>query len=72
MQVRVMHKRLPPGVEHSKEADLGAEMFLVLGDAAERLTGGAKQDVVNDSFVLQREMSKLVGDSEDNVKVVDR
>jgi len=67
----MMHKRLPPGVEHCQEADLGPEMFRVLGDAAESLTGGAEQNVVNDSFVLQREMSKLVGHSKDNVKVVD-
>lgn len=72
MQVRMMHKRLSPGVKHGQETDLGAEMFRVLGDSAESLTGGAEQDVVNDSFVLQREMSKLVGDSEDNVKVVGR
>jgi hypothetical protein len=72
MQVGMMQKSLTPGVKHGQEADLGAEMFWVSGNAVQCLAGCAEQDVVDDSFVLQREMSKLIWHGEHNVKVVNR
>jgi hypothetical protein len=53
MQVGMMQKSLPPGVEHCQEANLSAEMFRVSGNAVQCFAGCAEQDVVNDSFVLQ-------------------
>ena len=43
MQVRVQAEGLVPGVQHRDEADLGAQVFRVGGDRAQRLGGGPEQ-----------------------------
>ena len=40
MQMRMMAQSLAPGVQHRQKADLGAEVFGVSGDRAQRLGGG--------------------------------
>jgi hypothetical protein len=46
MHVRMMQQILPPRVQDRYEADLGAQMFGVGGDRAQRLGAGAKQQIV--------------------------
>ena len=52
MHVRVMFEFLIPGVEHSEEADLGAEMFGIASDFEEGFSTALQQEVVQDFLVL--------------------
>lgn len=67
----MVHEVLSPGVEHSEEADLCAEMFWVGGNGAKRLGGSTEEDVVDDFLVLKRDRGYGVGHSKDYVEVVD-
>ena len=64
MQVWMMDERLPPGVQHGEEADLGAEVAGVGGDRAQRLGDGAEEQSVDDGLVLRGDL----GDSRGTVK----
>ena len=46
------HQVLAPCMQHGHETDLGPEVFWILGDCAQRLCRGVKEDVVADAFVL--------------------
>ena len=48
-----MLKILPPGVEHTQEADLRAKMLRIGGDLQQGCGTGAEQEVVDDLLVLQ-------------------
>ncbi len=61
MHVRVMFELLIPGVEHAKEADLGAEMFGIASDFEERFGAGLQQEMVQGLLVLQDEWRQLMG-----------
>src|ERR1700683_2966305 len=52
MHVGVMFEFLIPGVEHSEEADLGAEMFGIASDFEEGFSTALQQEVVQDFLVL--------------------
>ena len=52
MGVRVMFEFLIPGVEHTEEADLGAEMFGIASDFEECFGTAAEQQTIDDFFVL--------------------
>jgi len=52
MHVRVMFKFLIPGVEHTEEADLGAEMFGIASDFEESCGTGLQQEMVQELLVL--------------------
>src|ERR1700688_4947403 len=69
VQVRVMEQILAPRVQHTYEADLGAQMGRIGGDGAQRLRGGPEQDVVDYRFVLVGNDGDLVGKREDRVEV---
>ncbi|MGA8100538.1 MAG: hypothetical protein WB869_00195 [Candidatus Acidiferrales bacterium] len=49
----MMQKVLAPGMQHTQEADLGAEMFCVSRDFQQRGGTGAEQQVVDDLFVVE-------------------
>jgi len=67
MGMRVMFEFLIPGVEHTEEADLGAEM---LGsDFEEGFGTGLQQEMVQDLLVLQGEWRQFMGQGEDNMAV---
>jgi hypothetical protein len=51
--VRVLLQVLAPGVEHSDEADLGAEMTSVGGDGTQRLGCRLEQGGVDRFLVLE-------------------
>src|ERR1700735_2633404 len=72
VDMRMSLERLSPGVEHTQETDLGAEM-LGIGGNLQRVRGaGRKKEVVDDFLVLQRHPRQLVGDREDDMDVVHR
>ena len=72
MQMGMEKQVLSPTMEYGKEADFRSQMFGIGGDGGQSLGGGSKQDAVNDLFVLVSDRSDLIGDSEDDMKVVDR
>src|SRR4029077_18478475 len=61
MGVGVMFELLIPGVEHTEEADLGAEMFGIASDLEEGFGTGLQQQMVEAFFVLQGERGQLMG-----------
>jgi hypothetical protein len=68
----MMQQVLAPGVEYGEKTDLGAEMARVAGDGEERLGGGAEQQAVNHLLVMKGNGGGWFGQSEDDVKVLDR
>src|SRR5437879_11710110 len=69
MHVRVMFEFLIPGVEHTEEADLGAEMFGIASDFEESCGTGLQQEMVQEFLVLQGERRQFMGEREDNMDV---
>src|SRR6266852_8048298 len=69
MHVQVMFEFLIPGVEHTEEADLGAEMFGIASDFEEGCGTGLQQEMVQEFLVLQGERRQFMGEREDNMDV---
>ncbi len=69
MDVRMMVQVLAPGMKHRDEADLGAEMLGVGGDAAQRLGGGPEQERVNHRLVLEGDLGHRRRQSEHDVEI---
>jgi hypothetical protein len=69
MNMRVVLKGLPPGVQHTQEADLRAQMFWIGGDLAQRLRRRSEQDIVDDGLVLEGDDLDLLGHREHDVEV---
>jgi hypothetical protein len=61
MGMGMMLEFLIPGVEHTKEADFGAEMLGIASDFEESFGAGLQQQMVQDFLVLQGERGQLVG-----------
>jgi hypothetical protein len=59
--VRVLFEFLIPGVEHTEEADFGAEMLGIAGDFEEGFGTSLQQQMVEDFLVLQGERGQLMG-----------
>ena len=57
----VMFESLIPGVEHTEEADFGAEMLRVASDLEECFGAGLQQQMVQDFLVLQSERRQFMG-----------
>ena len=72
MHVGMVEQILAPRVEHAEKSDRCAEMFRVSGDFEQRRRARAKQQVVDDFLVLQRQPRELVRRCEDDVIVADR
>jgi hypothetical protein len=53
MDVGVEPEFLIPGMQHTGEADLRAEMFGIAGNFEKSFRTGTKQKIVDDSLVLQ-------------------
>ena len=53
----MMLELLVPGVQHAKEADIGAEVFRIACDCKECFGAGTEQQIVDDSLVLQCQWS---------------
>jgi hypothetical protein len=55
-----MFEFLIPGVEHTEEADLGAEMFGIASDFEEGFGAALQQQIVQDFLVLQSERRQFM------------
>jgi hypothetical protein len=60
VDMRMMLKVLAPGVEHTQEANLRAEMLCVSRDREQSGSTGAEQEVVDDLVVLESQPGKLM------------
>ena len=63
---------LIPGMQHGEEADFRAELFRIASDFEKCFGTGAKQQIIDDFFVLQSQWSKLRRKCEDHMDVVRR
>jgi hypothetical protein len=59
--MRMMMQVLAPGVEHSDEADLGAQMLRIGGDGAQGLGHRPEQDGVDRLLVLEGDLGHWRG-----------
>ena len=71
VDMRMMQKVLAPGMKHTQEADLGAEMFCSSRDLQQRGGTGAEQEVVDDLLVLESQPGKLMWNGKDHMEVAD-
>src|SRR5258708_10802460 len=71
MDVRVMQKRLSPGVENREEAKRCSEVLGIGGSFEERFGSCAKKDRIDDFLVAQCERGDLRGHCEHDVVVGD-
>ena len=69
MDMRVIVQILAPAMKHGNESDLGAEVFGIGADAAQRLGRGAEQDGVDHLLVLERDLGHRRGQREDDVEI---
>ena len=69
MNVRVKIELLAPTVQYAEKTNLRTEV-LVARDFEKGFRAGAKQEVVEDLFILQHERSQATGQGEDHVQVV--
>jgi hypothetical protein len=60
MGMRVMFEFLIPGVEHAKEADVGAEILGIASDFEECFGAGLQQEMVQHFLVLQSEWRQFM------------
>jgi hypothetical protein len=70
--VRVLEKILAPGMQHTQEADLGAEMLDLRSDLQQSGGTAAEQEVIDDLLVLESQPGECMGKGEDHVEVADR
>src|SRR5437870_5936226 len=63
------HKILCPGVQHTQEADLRAQMLWIGGDLAQRLRRRSEQHIVDNGLVLEGDDLDLLGHREHDVEV---
>src|SRR5258707_10461197 len=61
MNMRMVLKGLPPGVQHTQEADLRAQMLWIGGDLTQRLRRRSEQDIVDNGLVLEGDDLDLLG-----------
>src|SRR5208283_453883 len=61
MHMRVKFKFLTPGMQHAEEADFCTEMLGITSDFQKCFRTGAKQKIVDDLLVLQRQRGQLTG-----------
>ena len=67
-----MLQSLIPGVEHAEEADLGSQVPGIAGDLQQSCSTGLKQQVIDQTLVLQCEWSQFPRQGEDDVHVAGR
>ena len=68
----MMLQSLVQGMEHAEEADLGSKVAWIAGDLQQGCGAGAKQQVVDQPFILQCQRSQFPRQSEDDVHVAGR
>jgi hypothetical protein len=69
VKMGVLQQVLTPGVQHSEEADAGAEVPWIGRDLQQRLGNGAKQQAIEQAGVLPSQGNKFLGHGEHHVGV---
>jgi len=59
-------------MQYTEKTDLRAEMFWVASDFEKGFRAGAKQEVVEDLFILQHQRSQATGQGEDYIEIARR
>src|SRR5260370_475697 len=72
MDMRMKFEFLTPSVQHAEEADLGSEVWRIASYFEKGFRTGAKQKVVDDLLVLQRQWCQLTRQGEDHMDVACR
>ncbi len=72
MNVRMMHQRLSPGVQHAQKADLRTQPFRVGRHFQQGGGHASEQQVCRAPLVLQHQLGELVRHGEDDVEVLQR
>jgi hypothetical protein len=72
MEMGMKKQALSPAMEYGKETDLGAQMLGVGSDGGQGLGRGSEQNAVDEIFVLISDGSDLLGNREDDMKIVRR
>jgi hypothetical protein len=68
MNVGMVMQVLSPSAQHGEEADLGAEMFGIGRNDAQRLGCGPEQDVIDHGLVLEGDLGDRGRHGEDDVE----
>ena len=68
----MMLQSLVPGMEHAEEANLSSKVPGIAGDLQQSCSTGLKQQVVDQTLVLQCQRSQFPRQSEDDVHVAGR
>jgi hypothetical protein len=69
--MRMVQQVLAPRVQDRDEADLGAQVLGVRSDRAQRLGGGAEQQVVDHRLVLVGDGGDLLRQGEHDMEILD-
>ena len=69
VNVRVVQQILSPGVQHTQEADLRAQMVWIGGDLTQGVRRRPEQDIVDNGLVLEGDDLDLLGHREHDVEV---
>jgi hypothetical protein len=72
MDMRMSQQILAPGMQHGEESDLSPQVFGIGGNLQKGLRTGAEQEVIEDLLVLQRQLTELMRQGEDNMDIGDR
>ena len=72
MDVWMMRERLPPGMQHHRRADLGAEVFGIGSDRLQRRGGGLEQQRIDDGLVLVGDGRDRRRQRENDMEILDR
>ena len=70
MQMRMEKQVLSPTVKYGEKTDLGAQMLGIGSDGRQGLGRGSEEYAVDEIFVLVSDGSNLVGNREDDMKIV--
>jgi hypothetical protein len=70
--VTILLHSLPPGMEHSEESDLGAEVSGISGDLQQCFGSSLEEQAVKDPFVLQGQRAEPVWQRKHDVEILHR
>src|ERR1700722_17958843 len=69
MDVRMVQNVLSPGVQNAHETNVSTQMLRIGRDLQQRFRAGAKQKIIQNPFVGQRQSGELMRQCEDNMNV---
>src|SRR6516162_7062681 len=69
MEMRMEIELLAPAMQDTEETDLRTEVFWVASDFEKGFRAGAKQEIIEDLFILQHQGSQATWQTQDDVQV---